>query len=304
MKISVIIPTYNRYWQLNEAIRSVYNQTKKPDEIIIIDDASEQKISQVDFEDFFCEEITIIFERFEIPKGACHARNRGAEIASGDILMFLDDDDTWEPNKVEAQLSIFATNIHIGLVYSGRLMASSTNRNKILYTIQPLASGNLYPQILYDNLIGTTSSVAIKKSLFTEVGGFDKELPAFQDYDLWIRCCKRTIVGHDGSCNVRYTVSANPKSQISGQSYRHIEAVHKLMDKYKKEIASQGIFQARKITAKHLFSVAKSLRNHGLIKALPWICSSFFQYPNSKVIALILPVRTIQILQNFRSKLS
>ncbi len=303
MKVSVVITTHNRPTQVVRALESVLNQTKLPDEIIIVDDASEIPVSKlVKVSDFPVSSIRV--ERYETSQGANKARNWGAEISSGDILMFLDDDDTWEPSKISKQLSIFDINPDIGLVYSGRLFVLETDREKVLYKLPPKASGQLYPHILYGNLIGTTSSIAIKKSLFTEVGSFDEILPAFQDYDLWIRCCKKTIVGHDASCNVRYTVSANPKSQISGQSYRHIEAFHQLMDKYRKEIASQGILKARKIIAARLFSVAKSLRNHGLIKALPWIGSSFFQYPNLKVITLILPVKTIQILQRLKSKLS
>jgi glycosyltransferase involved in cell wall biosynthesis len=301
MKISVIIPTYNRPLQLKQAFHSVCNQTRKPEEIIIIDDASDLN-NKIIVENFVCEGVILKIERIEVSKGACHARNRGAELASGDILMFLDDDDTWEPNKIASQINVFAQNHHIGLVYSGRLVVSDINREKIIYKIQPKASGNLYPQILYDNLIGTTSSVAIKKSLFKEVGGFDEELPAFQDYDLWIRCCQITIVGHDDSFNVNYTLSTNPSSQISGQSERHIVAVSKILEKYKLEIASQGFLNTRKIRSSKFFSVAKSLRNRGIKESIKWIYLSFIQYPNLKTIALILPIRTTRILQKLKSQ--
>src|SRR5699024_3402807 len=105
-------------------------------------------------------------ERFEKSKGACAARNRGVEMSRGDIIMFLDDDDTWEPTKIENQLQVFQKYPDVGLVYSGRRVVLENNRKKVLYNIQPKNEGNLYPEIFKKNMIGTTSSVALKKDLF------------------------------------------------------------------------------------------------------------------------------------------
>lgn len=300
MKVSVIIPTHNRVKQLQQAYQSVCNQTLKPTEIIIVDDASEKYIDtkkiQLNYSD-----INTIIERFDTPQGACKARNRGAEIASGDILMFLDDDDTWEAEKIAAQLQIFQNNPEVGLVYSGRLMVKESNRDRILYQIKPKFSGQLYPQILYDNLIGTTSSVAIRKSLFQAVDGFDENLPALQDYELWIRLCQTTLVRHDNSYHVRYTLSDQPTAQISGNSDRYIQAAKQLLDKHQQIIAFQGAIAARKIQASLYFFVAKSLRYQGAIAAIPWIIKTFIKYPNFKVLLLILPIETRQLLQKIIS---
>jgi glycosyltransferase involved in cell wall biosynthesis len=299
MKVSVIIPTKNRLLKLQQAFKSASNQTRKPDEIIIVDDGSDLD-NHIIVQDFVCEGVNVKIEKIKLSKGACHARNKGAELADGDILMFLDDDDTWEEDKIASQLNVFSQNQDIGLVYSGRLVVSDLDREKVIYKIQPKAFGKLYPRILYSNLIGTTSTVGIKKSIFKKAGGFDEELPALQDYDLWIRCCQITIVGNDDSCNVRYTVSENSSSQISGQSERQIVAVNKISEKYKLEIASQGFLNARKIRSNQLFYVAKSLRNRGLKEALTWIYLSFIHYPNLKIVALILPMRIIRRLKGLK----
>lgn len=298
MKVSVIITTHNRPLQLEQAFISVCNQTRKPDEIVIIDDASDSQTNHL-IQNLMCEGINIKTERSEISKGACYSRNRGAYLAQGDILMFLDDDDTWESEKIASQLNVFTQNPDVGLVYSGRLVVSDRNRDKVIYKIHPKAQGNLYPEIFYTNFIGTTSSSAIKKSLFDRVGGFDEQLPALQDYDLWIRLSKITLIAHDNNYNVRYTVSENKGSQISQQSERQIIAVNKLLTKYHEEINSNQSINIHKIKSGWFFNIAKCLRNSSLSDAVPWIWQSLVQYPNLKTIALILPSDIVKMIQNF-----
>lgn len=297
MEVSVIIPTRDRPQQLNQACQSVFEQMIKPQEIIIVDDGSQISIDRLSLEQLCPQEINIKIERFNSSQGACIARNKGAEIARSDILMFLDDDDTWEENKIKDQLEVFANHPDLDLVYSGKLIVSSEDRQKILYRVKPKALGKLYPQILYSNLIGTTSSVAIKKKFFQEIGGFDEKMPSLQDYELWIRVSKAGLVGHDRSCNVRYTVSAKSEGQISGQSQRHIQAVKLILDKYSQEIKEQGLLKSRQIRSSMIWYVAKSLRRQGLFPTFPWIIQSFLLYPNIKILGLILPVKVIQILR-------
>jgi len=297
MKVSVIIPTHNRLLQLQRAYDSVCNQTSIPEEIIIIDDASDKIVAE-SLEDTGDREIKTIIKRFATSQGACKARNAGAVIASGDILMFLDDDDTWEPEKINNQLNILNSNHQVELVYSGKLIVSEIAREKILYQVEPTAKGNLYPAILYDNLIGSTSSVAIKKKLFEQVGGFDEKMPALQDYDLWVRCCQKTLVEHDNSYNLRYTIAEKPRQQISGQTNKQIEAAKIFSEKYHTEITNQGFINARKIYAAKSFYIGKSLRTQSLLAALPWIIKSFWQYPSFKIIALLLPLNITQKIRN------
>src|SRR5690606_7415178 len=124
--------------------------------------------------------------------------------SKGNILMFLDDDDTWERDKILEQVSCLEKDPEAALVYSGRIMVYDTDRSKELYRVAAVKSGNLYPEILKKNIIGTTSSVAIKKDVFFEAGRFDEKFPAMQDYDLWIRTCQLAPVIGDGKFNVRY----------------------------------------------------------------------------------------------------
>ncbi|MEQ9007765.1 MAG: hypothetical protein RLP12_07765, partial [Ekhidna sp.] len=189
-----------------------------------------------------------------------------------------------------------------GLVYSGRLVVNDLDREKIVYRIKPQKSGYLYPDILYKNFIGTTSSVAIRKSIFEEVGGFG-DFRVWQDYELWIRCCQKTIVKHDNSCNVRYTISADHYKQSSKKySNQILGIVHNLQEKYSSEIKSQGFWNARKIYAERLFALAKSMRYQGLNHSLPWILRSLWQFPKLKTIILLLPPNMIHLTLSLLQK--
>ena len=104
-KVSVIIPSYNRFDYLINAINSVKNQTYKNLEIIVINDGSEQK----EYYDYnFDDKIKIVHLKENQKKihgfGPGSIRNFGVSEASGDYLAFLDDDDIWLKNKIELQI--------------------------------------------------------------------------------------------------------------------------------------------------------------------------------------------------------
>ena len=107
---NVIIPTYNRFKYLLNAIDSVVKQSYKNLEIIVINDNSTQKeYYEYDFTKVDSR-ITIIHlkensrQKYKIPSPAANARNIGIDNSKGDYIAFLDDDDVWLPNKLEIQI--------------------------------------------------------------------------------------------------------------------------------------------------------------------------------------------------------
>ena len=102
-KISVIIPTHNRADLLPRAVRSVQNQTRAVDEIIIVSDGStdntEETVNALAEQD---ERIHLI--AYHPGRNGNYARNRGIEAATGEFIAFLDDDDEWLPRKTELQM--------------------------------------------------------------------------------------------------------------------------------------------------------------------------------------------------------
>ena len=105
-KVSVIIPTYNRFKYLLNSINSVRKQTYTNIEIIVINDCSTQ---QEYYTHNFGSDVKIIHliknSRF-VTDFPCtgYVRNKGIEISTGEYIAFLDDDDIWLPNKLEIQI--------------------------------------------------------------------------------------------------------------------------------------------------------------------------------------------------------
>jgi glycosyltransferase involved in cell wall biosynthesis len=116
-KVSVIIPTYNGKGHLGEAIQSVLDQTYSNFEIIIVDDASPEDVSWVVYS---FTDPRVQYIRHTKNKGAVSARKTGVEASSGDIIAFLDQDDLFHKQKLEAHLDYFLKSPETGLTYNDR----------------------------------------------------------------------------------------------------------------------------------------------------------------------------------------
>ncbi|MCZ6672974.1 MAG: glycosyltransferase family 2 protein [Verrucomicrobia bacterium] len=115
--VSVIIPTHNRSDRfLPRASRSVLNQTWQNLELIIVDDGSTDGTADV-VKRLGDERVRYLVH--DESRGGCAARNSGVEVAHGEFVAFLDDDDEWLPHKLERQLQVFDAHNDLGLVYGG-----------------------------------------------------------------------------------------------------------------------------------------------------------------------------------------
>lgn len=182
--VSVIITTFNRPEFLHQALKSVLAQTHLVDEIIVIDDCSPSSVTPV-LEQF--SEQNIIYERLHINCGANRARNRGVELASGDWVAFLDDDDAWLPEKLATQFHVMSTTLNdddwLGALCSYRFMETAKDRlwghtGKV--ELEQLKEGNPYCG---------ASGLLVKRDLIADVK-FDEALPCGQDWDVYIRLSK------------------------------------------------------------------------------------------------------------------
>lgn len=182
-KLSVIIPTRNRCEYLKRAVNSILNQTWENIEIIIIDDASTDKTAQ-----YLTELITnntyIKFISNDKAIGGSRSRNLGINMATGYYIAFLDDDDTWHPQKAFKQIS---------LLTSSDKYSATTSNFKIIYHNFPINRIKKIPQsndpqdILKSNYLGGASMCLTYKHLLLQVNGFDECLLSCQDWDIWVK---------------------------------------------------------------------------------------------------------------------
>lgn len=182
--ISVIIPTYNRPGLLQRAVQSVLNQTYQNFEIIVVDDNSDDDLSEITRQDS-----RIQFLRNEENRGANYSRNKGAHAAKGEFLNFLDDDDEFYPEKLKKQLNVFQKNQDALLAVVACDIID--DRNKLGKTLKNRKSGYVYKDLLKSYCVYLTTSLLIRAKYFYDIQGFDETLVANQEYDLCIRLAKK-----------------------------------------------------------------------------------------------------------------
>jgi len=187
LKITAIIPTFNRVNYLPRAINSVKNQTYKLAEIIIIDDGStdetEKTLSQI-------SKIKVIKTK---NKGVSHARNTGIKASKHEWIAFLDSDDIWMQRKMEQQVIFHKANPNILFSHTGERWLRDNRHVKYPKSLKK-PSGECFLQNISTCKIATSSAL-IHKSIFEEVGYFNEELSVCEDYDLWLRVTNRYNIG-------------------------------------------------------------------------------------------------------------
>lgn len=190
MKVSVVIPTHNRPAGLQDALASLLKQTVLPDEVVVVDDGSQEPVPKTIF-DFFPAEVEVKLLRNEKPMGGNNARNRGVLASTSDYIAFLDDDDAFKPNKIEElKKAIYASNEADIIYHPAHIHMANEG---VSYFSKPKAfkdGEDVFRHLLVKNVIGGTPMVTIKRQSLVDVGLFDEEMPALQDYELWLRLAK------------------------------------------------------------------------------------------------------------------
>jgi glycosyltransferase involved in cell wall biosynthesis len=185
LKVSVIIPTYNRLPMLKEAVDSVLGQNFEDFELIVVDDGSTDETA---------EEIKRYGGRvklLQIPqnRGVSVARNRGILQARGKYIAFLDSDDLWVKGKLKTQVAFMEDNPQYQLCYTDEIWIRRGKR------VNPKLRHAKYSGWIFEQCVPlciiSPSSALIKRTLFSKVGLFDEALPVCEDYDLWLRITAR-----------------------------------------------------------------------------------------------------------------
>ncbi|MFW6008893.1 MAG: glycosyltransferase family 2 protein [archaeon] len=229
--VSVIIPTYKRPNKLKRAINSVFNQTYKNWELIIVDDnneGDEYRKETVEFMKSYLNESKIYYIKHKQNKGGSTARNTGIKNAKGKYVSFLDDDDFFLPEKIELQINK-ALNDNLDIVYCG--VEDVDEEGNFLKKRSKFVKQDFFKyQIIYG--LTVTSSLFIRKELLLEVDGF-RDLISNQEADLLLRLLvKEKRIGYIKQILVKREVHTNARISNSGNKIKKIKNSFNIRKQY------------------------------------------------------------------------
>lgn len=181
MRFSVILPVYNRATSLAPALESVLNQTRPADEILVIDDGSQDDIMAALAP--YAGRIRILRQE---NAGVAAARNAAAQAATGDWLTFQDSDDLWSPKHLESVARDLATAEPSVVCHLGDVVYVGEGYSESLFVIKarrfPVGAAERLDDPLPLVISGMTlQAAAIRRDIFVRLGGFDTEMQMLSD---------------------------------------------------------------------------------------------------------------------------
>jgi len=236
---SVIIPVYNGARHIRRALESVFAQTAPPDEVLVVDDGSQ------DGSDELARDMDprVIVHRHDRNRGPSEARNTGIHCSRNEIIAFLDSDDWWIPGKMDQQLALFALQPDLIAVFSDFQM-SDPHGNVIAFqnvTLDQLSSfglslerlendayvvnGSVTHALISQMSFILPSSVVVKRSAFNRAGFFDPSYLIGEDLDMWIRL---SLAGSIGYVDNRLVTKEKRATSLSHKEVKAAEDITRL----------------------------------------------------------------------------
>lgn len=188
ISFSVVIPSYNRPKEIIECLNSLKEQTYSNFQVVVIDDCSEIVVSEIVDTEAYPFKLRI--HRNTKNMGAAASRNAGIDLSEYEWISFLDDDDIWKKDKLEIMNKNILKNPETNFIYHNTEI-KLVNENTSYIANRELPS-DFFKALLVKNIVGGTSMVSVKRSLFEKYGKFDEEMTSLEDYELWLRLAKHS----------------------------------------------------------------------------------------------------------------
>lgn len=231
--VSVVIPTYGRSEMLKRAIGSVLNQIYDNIEIIVVDDNdsdSEDRRRTEGALQKYLQNDQIVYLKHEKNAGGCAARNTGIDVANGEYIGFLDDDDEWLPEFIAKHLEKLSSGADV--VYCNYFLVNDLSGKDKLEMKTNNKSGNVFNDLLRGWCPTTTSMFLVKKECFEQSGNFDDSLQSFQDYDMWLNLSRNYKFDYcDEHLIVKYE---HGFEQLASNPVKRMQALNTLQSKWNK----------------------------------------------------------------------
>jgi glycosyltransferase involved in cell wall biosynthesis len=293
--VSVIIPTHNHARFLGEAIESVLEQTAQNLEVVVVDDGSTDHAA----------EVVARYPRaryvHQHHQGLAAARNTGIRHSSGRYLVFLDADDRLMPRAIESGVTCldahpgaaFVSGLHRFVTADG-VPTSTSPRDPV--------GGDHYLAFLRGNYVGMHATVLYRRQTLTAAGGFNTQLRACEDYDLYLRLSRQFRVATHDELVAEYRMHG---SNMSGDLPLMLESVIQTLTLQRGHLgddpARHAAYRAglkawrEHYTGIMLRRVAGLYRSFDGFKEGIRLASTFFRLAPGTVLRLGLPMLTNKI---------
>jgi glycosyltransferase involved in cell wall biosynthesis len=268
VRVSVIVPTYNKREPVTDAVQSVLEQSSRDFELVIADDGSTdgtpvhlfqmlgaqpdvveilEQMSPTSIKPFshvFNHDGIAIQYHYGINRGLSAARNRGIRSARGEYIAFIEAEDLWESNHLEVAAEFFAAHPEAKLCrVAERYVKDGKSRKRRAHST---ASGWIFELTLEASPMSTSALVA-HRSCFTACGMFDENLPACDEYDLWLRIASR------------YAIYYLPSPRVTRRSMKGDGSSRKWSWDRFRVYALEKAFQSGNLSPEQRFQVAEQI---------------------------------------------
>ncbi len=183
--VSVVIPVFNRGSTIRDALESLSNQTHPSWEALVVDDSSTDKSVRV-VNEYALKDRRVRLVKHYKRKGAPAARNTGIRAAKGDWITFLDSDDRFLPNSLEARLRLAAEK-RLEVIHSDCLIVKKESGKPERMGVRAVR-GRVYETLLRGP--ATTGYFLFSRGAISRIGPLDETVRSYQDWDLAIRLAK------------------------------------------------------------------------------------------------------------------
>jgi glycosyltransferase involved in cell wall biosynthesis len=216
---------------ISRCLDSVLRQTLSPNEIIIVDDGSEDDTSAI-IQNYNDPRIRYLI--LEENRGAQAARNYGITMSQGDWIAFLDSDDEWVPQKLEKQIQYLAKVDFdpFTVVHTNAIVIETSTGSQLSFNLA-FEGDNIYPDLLC-NFGPMFQGMLVSYQALEKIEFLDENVPSFQEWDTAIRLAKH--------CKFKYLEEPlfiyyiHQADRISNDNQRWIDGYSYIIHKYKNDI--------------------------------------------------------------------
>jgi glycosyltransferase involved in cell wall biosynthesis len=209
--VSVVIPFHNNFNDLVRALNSVLNQSCLPNQVIIVDDQSSYFEDVLRLSNSIKTPVQILLHQNSINSGPGVSRNNGIKLAKSKYIAFLDEDDTWHPNKLEFQIRTMENNDHSFSFTKSEFIGDANKELSSSFKIYQINRKRL----LFKNII-PTRSVVLRRNVIENLL-FNPNMRYAEDFEYWLRISRKyKIFKYDfvGSFSYKYDYCGGLSSKL------------------------------------------------------------------------------------------